>query len=256
MKRKQYILAIIVVGVVSVLTALLMFDIMEEKKNMETEMLSEKTTIGLQFEQQLLTDSALLQQVEDFSLPQNILELFQQHKEQLQSFADQCYKNRKGQGMFLVEYINNKPYYFSTADAIRGTNIIEENAIKEGNYDDITAFMNYAIDSQLVFRDWMIRIDTPNPIDKNEFMEKRNSNYGALLSITIYKGQGLGIALLYAPYEDVDYSYEDYGVAPDGPLGGTKIVRIDSHWYYQYSIAKWPDNWYPDPKTLGFSTIE
>lgn len=251
MKSKQYILVMIAVGVVSIVAASIIVSYGRKKTDMETEQISDDITEL--FEQQLLEDPVLRQQVEDFSSPPNILKLFQQHKEQLQSFADQRYEDRKEQDMFFVEYINNKPFYFTTADAIQGTTIIEEErAIKKGSYDDITTFMDYAIDTHLVFRDWMTEIKIPNSVKEDEFMEKRSYNHGATLTITIYESLGLKVIFLYVPYEDVDFSYEYYGMACCGDPGGSRIVRIDSHWYYKYVVGEWSGYWWPDPKTLGF----
>lgn len=251
---KRYILAILVIGIVSVIVVPIRRGFIAGK----SDMMSDSDDITVSYEQQLITDPVLRQQVEDFSSPRNILELFQRHEEQLQIFANECYENRKKKDRFFVEYINDNLYYFSTADDIDEAHLTEDEAIKSGTYDDITTFMDYAINSGLVFKDWMITIETPNPVDADEFWEKRNNNYGALLFITIYKGEGLEITFLYAPYEDVDYSYEYYGVAYDipNPMGGSKIVRINSHWYYQYIVSKQSDIWCPNPKTLGFSVIE
>lgn len=205
------------------------------------------------YEQQLFTDKNLQQKVEAFSLPENILEMFQQNKEQLQAFADQCYNDRKKAEIFFVEYIDDKRFYFCWSDipgSIYGSTIEEGMAIQTGSYEHITAFFDYAINNDLVFRDWMLEIITPNPVNEDRIREKEY--HGALLTITIYDGWGLNVQFLYSPYEDVDYS-EEYEGPIQGAPGCNKIVRIDSHWYYQYVIMKGTYSWWPDPKTLGFS---
>lgn len=256
--NKIYIFMAMVIGTSFVLATSAIPEITErynQKKKRKLELEEYEKSIPVIYEQQLFTNTELQQQVNDLSLPDNILELFKRHEKQLNSFAELCYQNRKEQVTFFVEYINEERFYFSTADSVNGNTIIsEETAIKKGEFDYITTFMDYAIDSDLVFRDWMLSIITPNPVYDDMYIEKRTNNHGALLSITIYDGNGLEVALNYSPYVDVDYTDEYYGVAPCGPLGGTKMVRINPHWYYQYAIRGGSESfWCPDPETLGFS---
>lgn len=214
------------------------------------------TDVAFVYEMQLDADTNLQQIAEEFILPKNILDLFHKHVKQLQSFADQCYEYRAEKDVFFVEYIDDKRFYFCASDTNRKRNIEKETAIQKGQYNEITAFMDYAIENGLVFRDWMLEIHPPSPVNENRFEEKRNSNYGPSLEITLYKSRGMELSFYYFPYEDVDYSYEDYDLINDGPAGGVKIIRIDSHWYYRYVVMEWADSWYPEKEALGFSSKE
>ncbi len=79
---------------------------------------------------------------------------------------------------------------------VRRENVEKGSSIQDGEYEYMTSFMEYAIDRGLVFRDWMLDINRYNPVN----CEEENIAIGrkrALLSITVYSGNGLDICLEY-----------------------------------------------------------
>ncbi len=210
-------------------------------------------SIDEMFERELFSDTKLQEQAGDFALPANLLKLFHEHEEQLNELVQYSFCSNEKEDSFFAEYIDGKRFYFHLPGMVWRENVEKSSSIQDGEYEYMTSFMEYAIDRGLVFRDWMLDIHRYNPVN----CEEENIAIGrkqALLSITVYSGNGLEIRFEYFADREGDNSEEDYeesGGCIAG--GGIKKTRINSNWYYSYYIIEISDGWRPDLKDLAFS---
>lgn len=204
------------------------------------------------YERELSSGEELQEQVRNFSVPANVLKLFHENEERLNAFVQHSCCSTEMEDSLSVEYIDGKRCYFYSS-SISGGNKAEINSLTgDDKYEYMILFMDYAIDSGLVFRDWMLDIHRHNPV--NEENAAGGGRYWPSLSISIYRGYGMEISLEYFANQATDNSEEDYEESGGCIVGGgIKRTRINSNWYYSYHISEMNNGWRPDLKDLAFS---
>ena len=194
MLKRKHIFIILTGGIF--ITSILYFTGITAKKNDSAKGQTVECVEAI-YERKLFADTELQQRVRDFSLPANILKLFHEHEERLNIFAEQCYINRVMDDSFFVRYIDSERFYFCSSDIYRSSDIQKDHAIKDGKYDYITSFMDYAVDTGLAYRDWMLDIDMYRRIKTGENNKGENGRYDLELEIRIYNGKGFIVSFFY-----------------------------------------------------------
>ncbi len=225
----------------SIGTTIMLTDIMTKKQKEE----KLESDMAYSYEKQLSEDAQLQEEVERFTSKENIKTLYLEHEDELERLVEECYRNREQQkkeisSTYGIKYIDGVMFYCYGGDWIKPAG--------DKNYESVIKFMDYAIENGLVFRDWMLKVDPPNPPLDDEWDEKRDSNMGVLLEITIYQGKGLNVSLCYSPYDDIDYYKVYCWPQPEGFNVAGEVVMINSHWHYRYSITdcSYYGYWTPD----------
>ena len=118
------------------------------------------------YERELSSGEELQEQVRNFSVPANVLKLFHENEERLNAFVQHSCCSTEMEDLLSVEYIDGKRCYFYSSN-ISGVNKAEINSLTgDDKYEYMILFMDYAIDSGLVFRDWMLDIHRHNPVNE------------------------------------------------------------------------------------------
>jgi hypothetical protein len=236
---------------------IIFFLVLMERKSIKNNSAVEQPGISDKdiYEYELSTDKELQQQVTDFSRPESVLKLFHEHENRLDKFAEQCYMNRVIHNHFFVKYMNGERFYSCSS----GTNLMsdadKDTAIQNEEHSYITSFMDYAIDNGIVFRDWMLDITMYRKVNDDAYKGREKASDELELRITIYEGEQFILSFLYSSDKDKDYTEKEYaymGVCGGGPVEG-RTTRINSNWYYTYSVMARRDGWAPELKDLAFA---
>lgn len=153
----------ILIGVIVIVT---LFIIITSKK--KDDLTDEQAIERIEdiYERELSSSEELQEQVRNFSLPANVLKLFHENEERLNAFVQHSCCSIEMEDLLSVEYIDGKRCYFYSSN-ISGGNKAEINSLTgDDKYEYMILFMDYAIDSDLVFRDWMLDIHRNNPVNE------------------------------------------------------------------------------------------
>ena len=250
MLKRKHIFIILTGGIF--ITSILYFTGITAKKN-DSAKGQTVECVEAAYERELFSDTELQQRVRDFSLPANILKLFHEHEERLNIFAEQCYINRVMDDSFFVRYIDSERFYFCSSDIYRSSDVQKDHAIKDGKYDYITSFMDYAVDTGLAYRDWMLDIDMYGRIKTGENNKGENGRYDLELEIRIYNGKGFVVSFCYYSNAEKDYSDQSLKIGMcDDYAASKKCTRINANWYYEYTVMLEKGYWLPEFEDLAF----
>lgn len=153
----------ILIGVIVIVT---LFIIITSKK--KDDLTDEQAIERIEdiYERELSSSEELQEQVRNFSLPANVLKLFHENEERLNAFVQHSCCSTEMEDSLSVEYIDGKRCYFYSSN-ISGGDKAEINSLTgDDKYEYMILFMDYAIDSGLVFRDWMLDIHRNNPVNE------------------------------------------------------------------------------------------
>ena len=90
-------------------------------------------------------------------------------------------------------------------------------------------FIDEAIESGFVFRYWMLTIIKPSSIE-----EWQKNDSITQLKITIYKDDELKVSYVYSPFVEIDLSRDETWLQDCIDIEqNMKVIRINSHWYYE-----------------------